>query len=123
MTRRGATIAAMDHPLELVIVAADHPSLGSAVEAFGATLRAESRYFGERGRRAGRPSPALVRRLTTPGCPNRFAGMIAGRIVALAAVDDDVIDGPRLLIAVVADWRGNGLARALGRQILALRAA
>ncbi|CAN5646452.1 hypothetical protein BH18ACT2_BH18ACT2_04730 [soil metagenome] len=106
------------HP-ELVIVAADHPSLDDAIGEFGAELRAETRYFGLRGQRAARPSPALVRRLTTTGSRNRLAGLIGGRIVAVAAVDDDAVDGPELLIAVAADWRRHGLALALGREIVA----
>lgn len=120
MTRPPATITAMDerHP-ELVIVAADHPSLDDAVAEFAAGLLAETRYFGRRGLKAARPSPALVRRLTTAGCRNRLVGLIGGRIVAVAAVDDDALDGPELLIAVAADWRRRGLALALGREIVA----
>ncbi len=108
-----------DVPSDLVIVAADHPSLDDAITSFGAELRAETRYFGRRGQRAARPSPTLVDRLTTPGCANRLAGMIGGRIVAVAAVDDDAADGPELLIAVAADWRGQGLALELGQAIVA----
>ena len=35
-----------DAPSDLWIVAADHPSLDDAIAAFGAELRAETRYFG-----------------------------------------------------------------------------
>ena len=108
-----------DAPCDLLIVAADHPSLDDAIAAFGAELRAETRYFGRRGQRAARPSPTLVERLTTPGCANRLAGMIGGQIVAVAAVDDRAADGPELLIAVAAAWRGQGLALQLGRAIVA----
>ena len=35
-----------DAPPDLLIVAADHPSLDDAIAAFGAELHAETRYFG-----------------------------------------------------------------------------
>jgi GNAT superfamily N-acetyltransferase len=108
-----------DRNPELLIVAADHPSLDDSIAAFGAALRAETRYFGRRGQRAARPSPCLVDRLTNPGCRNRLAGVIGGEIVAVAAVDDHASDGPELLIAVAAEWRRRGLALALGREIVA----
>lgn len=106
------------HP-DVLVVAADHPSLDGAIASFGAELRAEPRYFGRRGQRAARPSPWLVERLTTPGCRHRLAGMIDGNVAAVAALDDDAPDGPELLIAVAAPWRQQGLAFALGREIVA----
>jgi GNAT superfamily N-acetyltransferase len=108
-----------DRSPDLVIVAADHPSLDGAIAALGSALRAETRYFGRRGQQAARPSPILVERLTTAVCRNRLAGMVAGEVVAVAAVDDDAPDGPELLIAVARKWRGRGLALALGRELVA----
>ena len=104
---------------QLVIVSADHPSLDEAVATFGAALRAETRYFGRRGERAARPVPSLVRRLTDPLHDLRLAGLIDGEIVAMAAIDDDAAEGPDLLIAVAEPWRRQGVALAVGREIVA----
>lgn len=103
---------------DLTVVTADHPSLDRAVEAFGAALLAEPRYFGRRGQQADRPTSRLVRRLVTLSSSLRLAGLIDGEIVAMAAIDDRAVDGPELLIAVAAPWRGQGLALAIGRAIV-----
>jgi len=86
------------HP-ELVIVAADHPSLDDAISEFGAELRAETRYFGLRGQRAARPSPALVREIVARATERGLERIVlrishrssdvlkAGRQLGLDAVD------------------------------------
>ena len=108
----------MDLP-QLVVVSADHPSLEGAAAAFGAALRAETRYFGRRGERAARPDAVPGAPAHGPVANLRLAGLIDGDIVAMAAIDDEAVDGPELLIAVAEPWRGQGVALAIGREIVA----
>jgi GNAT superfamily N-acetyltransferase len=105
-------------PTPLLIAAPDHPALDAALARFADELRGESRYFGQRGRESRKPSPSLVRRLVTPVPGVRLAAVVDGRIVGLARVDAAAADGPDLLIALVADWRGRGLARMLTTEVL-----
>ena len=102
----------------IVIAAPDHPALGPALARFAEELRAETRYFGRRGRAARKPTPSFVRRLVAPAPGVRLAALVDGRVVGVARADATGPDGPELRIAVVAEWRGRGVARTLTAQIL-----
>lgn len=111
----------MDRPTTsspIVIAAPDHPALGPALARFAEELRAETRYFGRRGRASRKPTPSFVRRLVAPAPGVRLAAVVDGRVVGVARVDATGPDGPELRIAVVAEWRSRGVARTLTARIL-----
>lgn len=102
-----------------VVVSATHPSLDDAIHRFCDALRAETRYFGRRGAAAPKPTPSLVRRLESRDPAIELAAFADGDIIGVARIDDQAPDGPELLLAVAAPWRGRGVALALGREVVA----
>ena len=109
--------------LPYIVAAPAHPSLDGAIVRFCDTLRDETRWFGRRGARAPKPHPSLIRRLesTAPGL--RLAAVADGDIVGVARIDSTAPCGPELLIAVAQEWRGQGVALALGEAIVKRAAA
>lgn len=89
-----------------LIVALDHPSLIEAIDQFAGELHNEQRFFGSSA--ASAPFPSLINQVTSSG-GMRLGMMIDGRIVAMARVEASGDTS----IAVVADWRGRGIGRAL----------
>jgi len=89
-----------------LIVALDHPSLIEAIDQFADELHNEQRFFGSSA--APAPFPSLINRVTSSG-GMRLGAMVDGHIVAMARVEDSGDTS----IAVVADWRGRGIGRAL----------
>lgn len=110
----------MERAAPFALVAPEHPSLDGAIDRFAAGLRNESRYFGRRGAAAPKPTPSLVRRLTAPGPDQlRLAAVADGEVIGMARLDEEAPDGAELLIAVSLPWRRQGVALALGRDIVA----
>jgi GNAT superfamily N-acetyltransferase len=101
---------------EILITAADHPSLAGDIDRFIAHLHAEHRYFGPTARSNPKPSRSLIQSLQGRG-GFRMAAIECGRIIALARVDG----GGELFMAVGAEHRGRGVGVELGRAV-ALRA-
>ena len=108
----------MDIDPPFFVAATGHPSMDGAVDACCDVLRAECRWSGRRAALAATPSSRLVDRLATaPGI--RLAAVRDGAVIGLACVDVDAPGGAELLVAVVAAWRGRGVALELGREIVA----
>jgi GNAT superfamily N-acetyltransferase len=101
-----------------IVAAPAHPSLDGAIVRFCDALRAETRWSAQRSS-SRTSSPSLARRLAagTPGL--RLAAVHDGEIVGVARIDSMATCGPELLIAVAAAWRGRGIARSLGQDIVA----
>jgi GNAT superfamily N-acetyltransferase len=91
-----------------LVIAVDHPSLAGACERFLGDLRAECSFAG-RGGAAGRtPSAELVDHLAGVRTM-RLGVLVAGRLVAMAAVDND----GGVAVAVAKDHRRRGIAEEL----------
>jgi GNAT superfamily N-acetyltransferase len=110
------------HP-SFLVSALGHPSLSGAIERFAGELRAERRSFGQRGLAARKPAPALIRRLLEPTPGPHLAAVVDGAVIGVARIDASAPTGPELLIAVVESWRGQGVASALGAQVVARAAS
>jgi GNAT superfamily N-acetyltransferase len=95
---------------DIVVVAADHPSLDRDIDAFLESLSHERRYFGPSASAGPKPFPSLVRTLS---CRSgvRLAAIECGRTIGLTRIDDV----GNLSIAVVADRRGSGVGGLLVR--------
>ena len=96
---------------DFLLVAADHPSLIDAREQFATRLRSEPRYFGRAGANP-KPFPSLIAKLLADD-GMRLAAVADGTIVGLACVRAD----GEAVVAVVAEWRGRGVATELMRAI------
>lgn len=95
---------------DVLIIAADHPSLGGDIDDFLDRVQREQRYFGPSARTNPKPSRTLVDALRRRG-GFRMAAMLDGRIVGLARIDG----AGELFIAVGPGHRGVGIGTALGR--------
>lgn len=96
----------------LLVTAVDHPSLHGQLDQFLDQLRAERACS---GRGSGRTSfPALIERLGAPRML-RLGVVASGRLVAVAAVDNDGATA----IAVLAPFRRRGVANELMEVVLA----
>lgn len=93
---------------DVVITAADHPSLDHAIADLLAELRAEPRFFGPSARSNPKPSPSLVDGLAH-GDGFRLAAVGRDRMVGLVRVgwSGDV------LVAVTRGRRNRGIGTAL----------
>lgn len=116
------------HDPDVVIAAADHPSLGDGVADFVAGLRSEQRYFGPSARGNPKPFPSLIGALErTDGF--RLAAVGADRVIGAVRVDD----ADEVFVAVAMGLRGRGIGTSLlsaaiahappGRQRLVIRAS
>lgn len=94
-----------------VVVALGHPSLTNCLAEFADQLRGEQRYFGRSA--VPKPSRSMIERLMTLGSVN-FGVMSNDQLIAMARVDDS----SELDIAVLADWRGNGIGSLLLRHTI-----
>jgi GNAT superfamily N-acetyltransferase len=93
-------------PAPLLVTAVDHPSLHGQLDEFLEQLRAERACS---GRGSGRtPFPALIERLGAPRML-RLGVVTGGRLVAVAAVDND----GAAAVAVLAPFRRRGIANEL----------
>jgi GNAT superfamily N-acetyltransferase len=95
---------------EVVLVAADHPSLDADTQRFLEELRSERRFFGPTGSANPKPFPSLIDALAQRD-GFRLAAVECGRVIGLARVDWS----GELYLAVVADRRRHGVGTALGR--------
>ncbi len=103
-------------PAPLLITAVDHPSLHGQLDEFLGQLRAERACS---GRGSGRtPFPALIEQLAAPRML-RLGVMTGGRLVAVAAVDNDGATA----VAVLAPFRRRGFANELMEVVIARTAA
>ncbi len=100
-------MAGMDTGAHLVI-AVDHPSLDGALAAFLEELRRESGTCGHVLSRARTPSLELIERLRARQTM-RLGVMVAGRLVAVASVDNDGV----VALAVARNQRRRGIATEL----------
>ena len=93
-------------PAPLLITAVDHPSLHRQLDEFLGQLRDERACS---GRGSGRtPFPALIEQLAAPRML-RLGVVTGGRLVAVAAVDNDGATA----VAVLAPFRRRGIANEL----------
>jgi GNAT superfamily N-acetyltransferase len=104
----------MDTEPPFVVAAPAHPSLDGAIHRFCDELGAEGGDLGSR--RDGMAS--LVRRLTAPGPDLKLAAIVGGAVVGVARIDGSCPDGPELVIAVAARWRGRGIGSALAQAVV-----
>jgi hypothetical protein len=102
---------------ELRIIAVDHPSLYGKLDAFVDELRAERHCAGRGASMSRTPSPALIDQLVAPRTL-RLGAMVDGRLIAVAAVDNDGC----VALAVVHEYRRRGIANSL-MQVVSDRAA
>lgn len=93
---------------DIVIAAADHPSLDETVADLLAELRAEPRYFGPSARSNPKPFPSLIDGLSQHGA-FRLAAVARDRVVGLARVAED----GDVLVAVARGRRNRGIGSAL----------
>ena len=73
---------------DVIVAAADHPSLDEGVADFLTSLRCEPRYFGPTARTSPKPFPSLVDSLGQRGA-FRFAAVGYDRVVGLVKIDHD----------------------------------
>jgi GNAT superfamily N-acetyltransferase len=99
---------------EVVVVAADHPSLTDEVDRFVMDVRAETRFFGPTAAAAPKPSRTLLARLGEQGSGMRVAATLGGRVIGLARVDDL----GELWVAVAAEHRGRGVGTAIAAALI-----
>jgi GNAT superfamily N-acetyltransferase len=99
---------------QLVVVAADHPSLTAEIERFVMDVRAESRFLGPTAAAAPKPGRTLLARLSEPGPGVRVAGTLDGRVLGLARVDHR----GELWVAVTAEHRGRGVGTAIAAELI-----
>lgn len=94
---------------DIVIAAADHPSLDDTVDDLLLELRAEPRYFGPAADPDADTSlPALVDDLGRPGAI-RLVALACDRVVGIARVDE----GGDVVLAVGRGHRNRGIGTAL----------
>lgn len=95
-------------PDQQLIIAVEHPSLTGLLGTFLQELRTE-RGCHRRGSSRGRtPSPELIDRLGAPAMM-RLGVLRSGRLIAVAAVDND----GAVALAVVEEFRRRGVANEL----------
>jgi GNAT superfamily N-acetyltransferase len=92
----------------LLVIAVDHPSLDGALERFLDELRNERACVARRPTPGRTPSPALIARLGATKVM-RLGVLVSGRLIAVAAVDND----GAVALAVAKDHRRRGIANAL----------
>lgn len=109
----------MELATPFIVVAAAHPSLDGAVRRCCDTLRTEIAFVGRRGAISSTFMTALVGRLEASTPDITLAAVADGEVIGLARIDEAAPAGPDLIIAVAAPWRGQGVAMALGRAIVA----
>jgi GNAT superfamily N-acetyltransferase len=97
---------------EMLVTAVDHPSLHGRFQDFLDELRAERRCAGRGSSMSRTPSPELIDQLTRERML-RLGVMINGRLVAVAAVDND----GAVALAVLHDFRRRGIANELMRVV------
>jgi GNAT superfamily N-acetyltransferase len=102
----------------ILVVDAQHPSLGAELDRFFDELRDEPRYFGPSAAANPKPYRSLIRALQESDGV-RLAAIECGRAVGVARVDT----AGELFIAIVNDRRGTGVASLLGRTVLDRAAA
>lgn len=95
---------------DVLIVAADHPSLDDAVADLLAELRAEPRYFGPSARSNPKPLPSLIDGLERKD-GFRLAAVGRDRVVGIVRVDPS----GDVLVAVTRGRRRHGIGTALLR--------
>ena len=98
---------------QVLIVAADHPSLAGDIDDFLTRLQVERRYFGPSASTRPKPSRALLASLGERG-GFRMAIFVGTRVVGLARVDG----GGELFLAVAPEYRNEGLGVELGRAMV-----
>jgi len=91
-----------------LVTAVDHPSLTGAFVRFIEELRAERAWRGRPLRSARTPAPWLIDRLSAARMM-RLGVVLQGRLIAVAAVDND----GGVALAVVRDQRRRGIANML----------
>lgn len=104
-------------PDQQLIIAVEHPSLHGMLGTFVQELRAERRCRRPGPNRGRNPYPELIERLAAPAMM-RLGVMHDGRLIAVAAVDND----GAVALAVVAEFRRRGTANDLVK-VLTERAA
>lgn len=97
---------------QLLVIAVDHPSLRGAVQRFFDELRSEHRCSRPGATPARFPCATVIERLEASQA-RRLGAMLGGRLIAIAAVDDD----GAVSIAVVEDHRRRGVADVLMRVV------
>lgn len=95
---------------DIVVVAADHPSLADDIDAFLDRVQREQRFFGPSARSNPKPFRSLMASMRERG-GFRMAAVECGRIVGLARVDRF----GELFLVIGAEHRGRGVGTALGR--------
>jgi GNAT superfamily N-acetyltransferase len=103
-------------PDQFVVIAVDHPSLAGTLGVFLDELRTERGCMGRGPARGRIPYPELIDRLGAPKMM-RLGVMHDGRLIAVAAVDND----GAVALAVVEKFRRRGIANELV-QVLDARA-
>ena len=93
---------------DVVIAAADHPSLGSGLGDFLAGLRSEHRYFGPSARTNPKPFPSLIDAIGRPD-GTRLAAVGPERIVGAVRIADD----GEVFVAVAQGHRRRGIGTEL----------
>ena len=93
---------------DVIIAAADHPSLDDGVADLLATLRAEPRFFGPTASTNPKPFPSFIDHLGRRGA-FRFAAIGYDRVVGLVRIDHD----GDVLVAVDRGRRGRGIGTLL----------
>ncbi len=102
---------------ELLVTAVDHPSVYGQLERFIGELRAERQCAGRGSSMSRTPPPEVIAHLVAARTM-RLGAMIGGRLVAVAAVDND----GAAAVAVATEFRRRGISNQLMR-VVAERAA
>jgi RimJ/RimL family protein N-acetyltransferase len=102
----------------ILLVDAQHPSLGAELDRFFDALHDERRYFGPSASANPKPFRSLIESLRAPDGV-RMAAIECGRAVGVARVDTS----GELFIVIVDDRRGTGVGTMLGRAVLDRAAA
>jgi len=101
----------------LIVTAVDHPSLSGALDRFLDELRIERPCVGRGPSTGWTPYPVLIEQLGAPRTM-RLGAIAAGRLVAVAAVDNE----GAVALAVSKQYRRRGIANSL-MDVVAERAA
>ena len=102
----------------ILLVDAQHPSLGAELDRFFDALHDEPRYFGPSASANPKPFRSLIESLRALDGV-RMAAIECGRAVGVARVDTS----GELFIAIVDDRRGTGVGTLLGRAVVDRAAA
>lgn len=103
---------------EILVTAVDHPSVHRQFDRFVDELRMERRCAGRGPATSRTPTPEVIEHLVGDR-RMRLGAMLGGRLVAVAAVDND----GAVAVAVAPEFRRRGIANELMRVVVERAAA